>query len=288
MPFTTFSLFATLMAAGVSWMLPLVPLGQFGRRFFVLGSLIAILLVVLAAVERGLDLSYFHFAAAGFLVVYNVTLPRQSGLDPMPRAPAVRAAETRAQQCWLGGRVALGLLLAAGLSGLVGAIEDGRTLAASLPARSPPLATPAHLVVVSLVSSAALLGAALVAMVLGHWYLVAGVQSFAPLRKLTLTLAGALVARCALAGAGVVAQREGWEAMLAAGTVRFLLSEGVLHLARVVFGFVAPLVLVRMVWGCVRLESNQSATGILYVVVVFVLLGEILALRLLLSSALLL
>ena len=49
-----------------------------------------------------------------------------------------------------------------------------------------------------------------------------------------------------------------------------------------------PIVLSIMVWRCVRIHSNQSATGILYVLVAFVLMGEIVAKHLLISSRLLL
>jgi hypothetical protein len=40
-------------------------------------------------------------------------------------------------------------------------------------------------------------------------------------------------------------------------------------------GFVAPLVLCVMAWQTARIRSTQSATGILYVVVIFCFLGEL-------------
>ena len=62
-----------------------------------------------------------------------------------------------------------------------------------------------------------------------------------------------------------------------AGLMSFLLHPGTFLMTRLLFGFIAPLVLLFMVWRCVRIRSNQSATGILYVVVAFVLIGEIIA-----------
>ena len=64
------------------------------------------------------------------------------------------------------------------------------------------------------------------------------------------------------------------------------LSQALLHLVaiQVLFGFAAPLVLLWMTWKCVQIRSNQSATGILYVTVVFVLIGEIIAKYLLVSQ----
>jgi hypothetical protein len=40
-------------------------------------------------------------------------------------------------------------------------------------------------------------------------------------------------------------------------------------------GFVGPLVLAWMAWRTVRIRSTQSATGILYVAVIFCFLGEL-------------
>jgi hypothetical protein len=40
-------------------------------------------------------------------------------------------------------------------------------------------------------------------------------------------------------------------------------------------GFVGPLILTWMAWQAARIRSTQSATGILYVVVIFCFLGEL-------------
>jgi hypothetical protein len=45
-------------------------------------------------------------------------------------------------------------------------------------------------------------------------------------------------------------------------------------------GFVGPLGLGWMAWRCARIRSTQSASGILYVVVVFCFLGELTSLLL--------
>ena len=127
-------------------------------------------------------------------------------------------------------------------------------------------------------SSGLLLGAALVAMVLGHWYLVSRDLSFTALRRLTLALAVALGVRAIVGLIGLLSQLDFWNEQIGRlGTTHFLLSDGVFLLSRVLFGVVAPAVLVPLAWRCVRIESNQSATGILYVVLAFVVFGEILA-----------
>ncbi|MEM7233381.1 MAG: hypothetical protein AAF517_14480, partial [Planctomycetota bacterium] len=88
-------------------------------------------------------------------------------------------------------------------------------------------------------------------------------------------------------GFTVTLQSARWEELLEPGFTAFFLSDGVFLSARLLFGLLAPLVLVGLTWGCLRVESNQSATGILYVIVAFVFLGELLSKRYLLSSALL-
>ena len=53
-------------------------------------------------------------------------------------------------------------------------------------------------------------------------------------------------------------------------------------------GLDVPLFLTLLVRSCVKIESNQSATGILYVEVVFVIIGEAIALHMLVTGGLLL
>jgi hypothetical protein len=125
-------------------------------------------------------------------------------------------------------------------------------------------------------------------MVLGHWYLVLRGPSFAPLSRATGIVAGALVARAAVAAGSVFLQRELWGAKLEAGWMPFLVDPGVYVAARVVFGFLLPAVLAPLAWRCVRLRSNQSATGILYVNLAFVVIGEIIAEYFLISDGIVL
>jgi len=97
----------------------------------------------------------------------------------------------------------------------------------------------------------------------------------------------ALLARMAVGGVFVWAQVAVWERLLGrAGGTGFLIDPGVFILARVIFGFLAPAVFAWMALQCVRIRSNQSATGILYVTLAFVLIGELIALHFLVSRGL--
>ena len=272
---STFHLFVTTTAAGIAAMLPLVPRGIFGRRFFVLMSLIAVLLIGLATLDRGLEIGYWHFACAACLVAYNVLLPREPGVDPVARgaatAPRATAIARGTASFALAGAIA---------SGLAAVVLDGLALADSAPPAmdSRVAAAPAACVVAHALTSTFLLGATLVSMVLGHWYLVSRKLSFTPLRRLTLALSAALGARIAAIVVAAAVQWTFWTDLVAAeGLTGFLLSDGVFLLSRALFGIFVPAVLVPLVWRCVRIESNQSATGILYVLVAFVIFGELLA-----------
>jgi hypothetical protein len=117
-------------------------------------------------------------------------------------------------------------------------------------------------------TSAAALGTALTAMLAGHSYLIAPNLSVAPLLRLTGGLVGATLIRLAVAGYGLWSWTE--HNSLAN------LNEVTLWLpVRWGLGFLGPLVLGVMAWQTARIRSTQSATGILYVVVILCFLGEL-------------
>jgi hypothetical protein len=119
------------------------------------------------------------------------------------------------------------------------------------------------------VASAALLGAAVSAMLMGHSYLIAPAMSLSPLYRLLGAMGVALVARIGLACLGLY----WWTGRQAADNLE---TETLLWLAvRWIIGLVGPLVLGWLAWETARLRSTQSATGILYVVVILGFLGEL-------------
>jgi hypothetical protein len=64
------------------------------------------------------------------------------------------------------------------------------------------------------------------------------------------------------------------------------MRDGFFFWSRVLWGLAAPLLLAPFVVKTARMKSNQAATGLLYVGVVFVLVGELLAAYLTLRSGL--
>ena len=107
-------------------------------------------------------------------------------------------------------------------------------------------------------------------MLMGHSYLIAPAMSLTPLLRL---LAALLVAAAAAHGGG-----RAWACGPGPPGIRWLTwkMKPCLWLpVRWGVGFVGPLVLGWMAWQTARIRSTQSATGILYVVVIFCFLGEL-------------
>ena len=113
--------------------------------------------------------------------------------------------------------------------------------------------------------SAIAIGGTLAGMLPGHSYLTARGLSFTPLRRMALLLFWILVVRALF----VVPVFFG---------PRLEMMDWVFLSMRVAAGLLLPLLLGWMVLQCVKIESNQSATGILYVMVVLVgVFGELIA-----------
>ncbi len=130
---------------------------------------------------------------------------------------------------------------------------------------TPPIAW----VLLGDVASAAVLGTTLSAMLLGHHYLVAPSMSIKPLLNLLGAMTVALCVRMAVDGAALAGS-------LTQGPTSSLDSDMMIWLpARWLIGFVGPLALTWMAWQTAKIRSTQSATGILYVVVIFTFLGEL-------------
>jgi hypothetical protein len=116
-------------------------------------------------------------------------------------------------------------------------------------------------------TSAALLGAATTAMLIGHSYLIAPAMSLTPLLWLLGALFATTILRLGVALLGV------W--CWTAGHSSITLETALWLVPRWGLGFAAPLALGAMAWQTAKMRSTQSATGILYVVVIFCFLGEL-------------
>jgi len=126
------------------------------------------------------------------------------------------------------------------------------------------------------IGSALLLGSVTVSMILGHWYLVDTSLSIAPLKEGALWLMGAVAVRWL--NVVTVLAREGWEVVRVTQAADVFYSTlGLFFLFRAITGLIAPSLLAGPIWQTVRMRSTQSATGLLYVALVLVLFGELIA-----------
>jgi hypothetical protein len=119
------------------------------------------------------------------------------------------------------------------------------------------------------VTSALLLGAAMSAMLMGHLYLIAPTMSLTPLFRLLGAAGVALLLRLTADGAALWCWTETHSFAKVGNDTLLWLP------VRWLVGFAGPLVLGWMAWQAARIRSTQSATGILYVVVILCFLGEL-------------
>lgn len=136
-----------------------------------------------------------------------------------------------------------------------------------------PVLIPVHFVTASLV-----LGGYLVGMIFGHWYLLytdmpkrllvrmASILAATLLVKCLAVIATWLLLRYATAGGGAL-----WDQLIS------FAGYGIFFWERIFIGLVVPAIVSYMIWSTARIGSNQSATGILYVAVAFIFIGELIA-----------
>lgn len=195
----------------------------------------------------------------------------------------VLAGARTAAVCDGAGMVAVALLLAvlrfptrlvyrvAGLT--TGVVLTGITVYAYELAVNPPSVWWS---IAGALSSSAIVGSVMLAMLLGHWYLVVRGMPIEPLMRLSRAFLIATIAKVlVVAGVLLYLSPEG----LDYGTPlhRVMVGQGIFFWMRAGWGLVGPLALYPMIWGTVKIRSTMAATGILYVAVVAVIIGEVLA-----------
>jgi hypothetical protein len=145
-------------------------------------------------------------------------------------------------------------------------------VAAVLAGTSPPrsIASPELLWTTATIAfSGLVLGLTMAAMLLGHWYLNSPGMSLAPLRRLIAAAAIAVGAQAILSGYDVAAT---W------GSTSDVANHWLVLVAlRWSFGICGVLALFWMAWRTLDIPNTQSATGILYVAVIGVFVGELAA-----------
>jgi len=119
------------------------------------------------------------------------------------------------------------------------------------------------------VSSGLLMGLTFASMLLGHWYLNSPGMQLAPLRRLLLATGTAVGLQAIVSALGLMGELEYGTAM---PTYLWLFI-----LLRWSFGLIGVAILIWMAWQTLKIPNTQSATGILYVAVIGVFIGELAA-----------
>ena len=247
--------FLLALAAGVVSTAFWVPEPDLGRGYFQTNALIVLgLLAIVVAIAVTSSVQFWAGGIADSAVL----------MAALVAAGAVYVCVWR--ENWMASRWASALCLGALALALWRVDFDGR--------HQPPVET---LTGVTLWLSALVLGWSLITMLLGHWYLVAPKLDFRHLKTFCWVLTVLLLVRAAAVVVGmVVAERASdpanWSALVSAS------GWGMFLWVRILWGLVGALLLSVMALHCARRGSNQSATGILYVVVVSVWIGEATAL----------
>jgi len=253
-----------------------------------LGSMATIALLSLREIPGGFPSLIGHIAAASWAVggVVCLRLPIGAGREAAPVLFGLAAASLVCARLFLNDRHRAGTILLGALVLVSGwaLVENGARLAARFPAGALPL----PLMAASLLGSALVLGSALAAMILGHWYLIPPPLPFTHLVRAASVFLAACVVRTIFFAASIVWLARGPDPAIDAAFGRLLRVDGdvVFFALRVFWGIIGPLVLAVLVLRTARMKSNQSATGLLYVSLVFVLVGELLANFLLVESRL--
>jgi hypothetical protein len=146
------------------------------------------------------------------------------------------------------------------------------------PPRKPLLSLSSWAEPANTLAASLLLGSVSVALLLGHWYLVLPGLALKHLRRMTWclwiclglrALSGVLLLGSAEPAGSLAGMTTAWG--VAAGAAGFFFWQ------RVGIGLLAPGILTALVDRTVRIGSTQSATGLLYVTGIFVLMGEMIA-----------
>ncbi|HVT89885.1 MAG TPA: hypothetical protein VHD56_13610 [Tepidisphaeraceae bacterium] len=128
-----------------------------------------------------------------------------------------------------------------------------------------------NFVLVSMIS-AAVMGIALMDMLLGHAYLTASQMTMSPFMRLNRAVAVSMLLRAILSVVGTVVLQSHHPIEM------FWNLYGLYVGTRWLVGLLVPGVFIYMAHDCIKRRATQSATGILYVTGVLIFIGEIIGL----------
>lgn len=167
------------------------------------------------------------------------------------------------------------------LTGFVALILDARSFYAA-----PVLSFESFNYPASFLLSALLLGSVTVGMLIGHWYLIDAGQSLVPFIRVYKFFVFALITQTAFFWiSGSLLFLFGLPQSLAS-LQRLWFSHSALLVMRILAGQVAPLILAWMIWRTLLIPHTMAATGLFYIALLAVFVGEILGRQILALTSL--
>lgn len=172
-------------------------------------------------------------------------------------------------------------MLAARLLGIIGGLIGSITIALLAALVAIPAWSYAG-VLASMLTSALVLGGALMAMSWGHWYLTNSGLPKEPLEQMSLLVLGAIIFQLLLVIVAAAAPVR--EVPITQTAFGVSLQENPAFWFRISVGLLFPLILTWLAWKAATIRGMMSATGLLYIAVGAVLTGEVLARGLLFAT----
>ena len=134
--------------------------------------------------------------------------------------------------------------------------------------------------------SALLLGTVTVGMLLGHWYLIDTGQSLDPFIRIYKFFVVALVVQTIFLIISLIVLYNFGVSETVIGLERLWTDHHTLFLTRLISGQVAPLILSWMIWRTLMIPHTMAATGLFYIALLGVFVGEILGKQILALTSL--
>src|SRR5262245_9452127 len=134
--------------------------------------------------------------------------------------------------------------------------------------------------------SSLLLGSVTVGMLIGHWYLIDTGQSLDPFIRIYKFFVAVLVAQCAVFALAFVVMYFFGSSFTRAGIEQLWSQHSTLLVTRIIVGQAAPLILAWLIWRTLLIPHTMAATGLFYIALLGVFVGEILGRQILALTSL--
>lgn len=202
------------------------------------------------------------YVVLGLNVLASMAALSQPEQFPVWPAATAAALSYAGAVCWLYEAARPGRVLLFVIAGITLA---GAMLTTRVPSETP--AEYAWLWLADPITSGWTLGGVFTAMLLGHWYLNAPGMELGPLKRLIAIATIGTTVRLILWCVSLTLEWQAGDGGWPAGWVFWFLHGFV--------GLAMTLPVLAMSWAVLRIPNTQSATGILYVGVIFTFLGEV-------------